>query len=97
MDKEKRIYERNPDTGEVRSRPFGNYDPEQIRIETPGIKRTVVYADENLQGVSQTLKVAEKFGLQVEVILAAIKIARENEDLTPHECMELALREWDCI
>jgi hypothetical protein len=32
---EKRIYERNPDTGEVRSRPFGDHDPKNIRIETP--------------------------------------------------------------
>ena len=28
--KEPRIYERNPDTGVIRSRPFGNYDPEQV-------------------------------------------------------------------
>ena len=30
---EPRIYERNPDTGVIRSRPFNNYDPEEIRIE----------------------------------------------------------------
>tara|TARA_R100000655_G_scaffold98648_1_gene142088 strand:+ start:397 stop:642 length:246 start_codon:yes stop_codon:yes gene_type:complete len=32
---QKRIFERNPDTGEVRSRPLGNHDPENVRIEVP--------------------------------------------------------------
>ena len=32
---EKRIYERNPDTGEIRSRPFGDYRSESIKIESP--------------------------------------------------------------
>ena len=32
---EKRIYERNPDTGEVRSRPIGDHSSENVRIEVP--------------------------------------------------------------
>ena len=30
---EPRIYERNPDTGVIRSWPFGNHDPKAVRIE----------------------------------------------------------------
>jgi len=33
MSKEKRIYERNPDTGEVRSRKFGDYGNERIEVK----------------------------------------------------------------
>ena len=34
---EPRIYERNPDTGVIRSRPFGNYDPKAVRIEKESV------------------------------------------------------------
>ena len=93
--KEERIYERNPDTGEIRSRKFGDYGNE--RIETPGIKRHIVYSVDEMMGVSNCLAQAKQFGLDVEVILSAIKIARENPDMTAYECMYAALSEWDCM
>ena len=95
MKDEKRIYERNPDTGEIRSRKPGDYGNE--RIETPGIKRHIVYSDKEIAGVHDCLSQAKQFGLDVEVILTAIKIARENEDMTAFECMYAALGEWDCM
>jgi hypothetical protein len=93
--KEERIYERNPDTGEIRSREFGDYGNE--RIDKPGIKRHIVYSDEEMAGVNNCLIQAKQFGLDVEVILTSIKIARENPDITAFECMYAALSEWDCM
>jgi len=93
--KEERIYERNPDTGEIRSRKHGDYGNE--RIETPGIKRHIVYSEDEMSGVSNCLKQAKQFGLDVEVILTAIKIARENPEMTTFECMYASLSEWDCM
>ena len=93
--KEERIYERNPDTGEVRSRKPGDYGNE--RIETPGIKRHIIYSDDELSGINNCLTQAKQFGLDVEVILTAIKIARKNPDMTAYDCMYTALNEWDCM
>lgn len=48
-----------------------------------------------LNDVINMLEDSKDFGLEAEVVLTALRLVRENPELTIEECIFAALDEWD--
>jgi len=77
MSKEKRIYERNPDTGQVKSRVKGEYGNE--RIEVKGIDEKVDIRKDILNDIWAAHKVVHNGKWYVELSEVCKIIGEDNE------------------